>query len=127
MGVANIVLARKNLSRQLNVSQRKSWLIDFSDGAAVDKQHVAAARHAVQNVAAESGIEVFLYGVGAGADMTFLHSIEQADRPAELLRSEKNFAELFQWLSNSLRIVSQTTPGRSTVLSSVNGKSIITQ
>lgn len=125
--IAYIIAARKMLRNQLNVSQRKSCLIEFTDGEATDKQHEEAARQAVQRVAAESGIDVFLFGVGAGADMRFLHSIEQPERPAELLTSEKNFADLFRWLSNSLRIVSQTNPGKSTEILSVNGKRIRTQ
>lgn len=126
-GIAFIMAARNMLRTQLNVSQRKSWLIEFTDGEATDIEHAAAARHAVRNVAAENGIDVFLYGVGEGADMAFLHSIEQQERPAELLKSETNFADLFRWLHQSLRSVSQKPPGKSTDISSPNGNLFKTQ
>lgn len=125
--VAYVAAARKMLRSQLNVSQRKSYIIEFTDGEAGDKHHQEAARHAIQQVAVESGIEVYLFGVGPSADMRFLHSLEQPGRAAESLNSEKNFADLFRWLTQSLRIVSQARPGRSTEILSVNGNPIRTQ
>lgn len=125
--VAFMLAARKLIRNQLHIAQKKSWVIQFTDGAATDEERHAEARHAIQTVAMENGIEVYLFGVGQDADMKFLHTLEQPGRPAEKLTSEKNFADLFRWLHNSLRIVSQTAPGRGTDLPSVNGALFKTQ
>jgi uncharacterized protein YegL len=118
---------RKLIRTQFNLVQKNSMLIEFTDGSAGDRELAEEARIAIQTTAMQNNIEVHLFGVGREADMEFLQYLAQHGRPAERLDGEKNFAELFAWLYQSLRVVSQAIPGREIEIRSVNGSWIKTQ
>lgn len=122
-----LIEARKFVRRIFHVDQRHAWLIEMTDGSPTDGNVYEAARKAVQEVALENGIEVYLFGVGSGADMGFLRSIEQPGRPAEPLSGDKDFARLFDWLKRSQMSVSRSLPGEVMEIPSISGALIKTQ
>ena len=122
-----LIAGNKLVRRALNVHQRKSWLIEMSDGHATDLEREAEARKAMHETAPQNGIETFFFGVGPNANMDFLNSIAQPGRPAELLDDKKDFAALFAWLKKSLRAVSASGQGQVLEIPSVKGNLIRTQ
>lgn len=123
-----LIKAQRKLVRAcLQVDQRRSWLIETTDGYASDPGRSEEARNAIQNVAVEAGIEVYLFGMGEGANMSFLQSLAQPERPAELLSSDRDFAKLFKWISNSLHITSRSIAGEVAEIPSISGRLIPTE
>ena len=123
-----LLRARRQLVQSvLHVDQRHSWLIEMTDGFPSDSHRADEARRAIQEIAVAEGIEVYLFGLGEGADMRFLQSIAQEGRPAELLNSDRDFATLFAWLKKSLRIVSRSIMGTVTEFESLSGRIIRTE
>jgi uncharacterized protein YegL len=63
--------------------------------------------------------------MGEAADMQFLNSIAQPGRPAERLTSDRDFARLFRWLSDSLKVVSRSQHGAVIEIESFSGSKLI--
>lgn len=123
-----LLKARRNLVQEMfHVDQRHAWIVEMTDGVPTDSGRAAEARKAIQEEALEAGIEVYLFGVGEGADMRFLQSVAQADRPAEMLDSDRDFAKLFNWIYESLRITSRSMTGTVTEIESLSGRIIRTE
>ncbi len=124
----NLIKARRALVQSvLNVDQRHAWLIEMTDGCPTDTARAGEAQRAIQEVAPEAGIEVYLFGLGDGADMRFLGSLAQPERPAEMLSSCRDFAALFRWITSSLRITSRSIAGAVTQIESLSGRTIPTE
>ena len=123
-----LLSARRQLVRSLfKVDQRHAWLVEATDGYFSDCERLDEARHAIQVAAVEAGIEVYLFGMGEGANMSLLQSLAQPERPAELLRSDRDFAALFKWVSTSLKITSQSIAGQIIEIPSITGQLIRTE
>ncbi len=107
---------RKEIIRQNGVGLYRPWVFLITDGGPTDAwQHAATA---VQQGEASKSFAFFSVGV-AGADMVMLTQLNPARAPLSL--SGVKFRELFQWLSASLKSVSQSTPGDTVALTSPKG------
>ena len=111
-----LLRTRKELIRQNGVGLYRPWVFLITDGAPTDSWKAAAAE--VQRGEAAKSFAFFSVGV-AGADMDMLRQLNPAREPLTL--SGLKFRELFQWLSASLKSVSQSTPGDAVRLSSPKG------
>ncbi|MFC6619060.1 vWA domain-containing protein [Deinococcus radiophilus] len=106
---------RKETIRQNGVALYRPWVFLITDGAPTDDWHAAAA--AVREGEAAKSFAFFSVGV-QGADLSVLGQIGGRE---PLMLSGVRFRELFQWLSSSLRSVSQSMPGDRVVLESPAG------
>jgi uncharacterized protein YegL len=103
------VLARKQTYKDAGLEYFRPWIFVITDGAPTDGAQFTTAAARVREVEAKKGVTVFGVGV-AGADMTTLGQIS-ARAPVALAGLE--FIKMFEWLSASMSVVSQSTPGAS--------------
>jgi uncharacterized protein YegL len=111
----DLVESRKAEYRSNGISFYRPWVFLITDGAPTDDWRSAAAR--VREGEASKKYALFSVGV-EGADFDVLRQI--AVREPLKLEGLK-FRELFQWLSNSMKAVSQSTPGTKVKLESPAG------
>ena len=98
----DLVQQRKDVYRQAGIAYYRPWIFVITDGAPTDSW--TAAARAVKEGEASSAFSLFAVGVD-GADMKTLSEIAVRD-PIKL--KGLRFAELFRWLSNSLKGVSRS-------------------
>jgi uncharacterized protein YegL len=96
---------RKSMYRSNGISYYRPWIFLITDGAPTDD--VTAATAQVREGEASKNFAFFAVGV-ENADMTRLAQISVRE-PMKLKGLQ--FRSLFQWLSSSMRAVSQSTPG----------------
>ncbi len=77
----------------------------------------------VRQFAAEKRVQFYAVGV-QGADMNTLSQIAPTNKPPLMLQG-LNFSKLFEWLSNSMSVVSASKPGDQTALPPVNAWAVI--
>ncbi|ADY26619.1 von Willebrand factor type A [Deinococcus proteolyticus MRP] len=106
---------RKETIRQGGVGLYRPWVFLITDGAPTDDWHQAAAE--IKRGEASKAFAFFSVGVD-DADM---HMLSQLSERAPLKLQGLKFRELFQWLSASLKSVSQSTPGDRVALSNPAG------
>lgn len=107
--------ARKAIYQEAGVSYYRPWVFLITDGAPTDSWTRAAA--AIREGEASNNFAFFAVGV-QGADMQTLAKISQRE-PLKL--KGLRFAELFRWLSNSLKAVSKSSPGDTIALPPPSG------
>jgi uncharacterized protein YegL len=113
-GIA-MIQERKQEYRESGISFYRPWIFLITDGAPTDHWHNAAA--AIREGETSKSFAFFAVGV-KNANMDILRQLSVR----EPLRLEGlKFKELFQWLSNSMRSVSQSTPGNQVALPSPEG------
>jgi uncharacterized protein YegL len=107
---------RKEVIRQNGVGLYRPWVFLITDGGPTDAWQQAAA--AVRQGEDTKSFAFFSVGV-AGADMAMLRQLNPAREPVPLRGTD--FRGMFQWLSASLKSVSQSTPGDAVALTSPKG------
>ena len=99
----DLVKQRKDVYREAGIAYYRPWIFVITDGSPTDSW--TAAARAVKEGEASNAFSLFAVGV-EGADMETLKQI--AVREPIRLKGLR-FAELFRWLSNSLKSVSRST------------------
>lgn len=110
-----LVRQRKEEYRTNGISFYRPWIFLITDGGPTDEWQSAAAM--VREGEASKSFAFFAVGV-AGANMDVLKQISVRD-PLKL--EGLKFRELFQWLSNSMKSVSQSVPGTAVPIQSPKG------
>lgn len=111
----DLVESRKSTFRQNGISFYRPWIFLITDGAPTDDWKTAAAQ--IREGEASKKFAFFAVGV-EGADFSVLRQISIRE-PLKL--DGLKFKELFQWLSNSMKSVSQSTLGTEVKLESPAG------
>lgn len=111
----NMLEQRKAEYRNAGIVHYRPWVFMITDGAPTDEWMTAAA--AIREAEASKKLAFFAVGV-AGARMDILSQIS-VRQPLKL--DGMKFRELFQWLSASMKSVSQSTPGAEVALIAPSG------
>jgi uncharacterized protein YegL len=107
---------RKDIYKQNGIDYFRPWLFLISDGEPTDEWQTAAAT--VQQEEARKGLSFYSVAV-RGAKLDTLARFSTQRTPLRL--KGLAFNELFEWLSRSLSVVSQSKPGEQVPLPSVDG------
>src|SRR5262245_55426841 len=110
-----LVKQRKEEYRANGISFYRPWVFLVTDGGPTDAWHSAAAM--VREGETSKSFAFFAVGV-QGANMDILKQIAIRD-PLKL--QGLKFRDLFQWLSNSMKSVSRSTPGATVPMASPSG------
>jgi uncharacterized protein YegL len=106
----NQLLARKQQYKEAGLDYFRPWLFVITDGAPTDGAYYTKAAERVREEEGKRAVTVFGVGV-EGADMEVLAMLSTQRQPLAL--DGLKFTEMFQWLSQSMSIVTQSTPGGS--------------
>jgi len=101
----DMVTARKQVYRSQGIAFYRPWIFLITDGAPTDEWQHAAAR--VKEGESAKNFAFFCVGV-EGANFEILQQLSVRE-PLKL--KGLKFRDLFQWLSNSQKSVSRSTPG----------------
>jgi uncharacterized protein YegL len=101
----NSLEQRKSIYRSNGISYFRPWIFLITDGAPTDNWQTAAMQ--LREGEKQKSFAFFAVGV-EGARMDILQQISVRD-PIKL--QGLKFRELFQWLSSSMKSVSQSVPG----------------
>lgn len=111
----NLLQSRKETYKAHGIAYYRPWVFLITDGSPTDVWQNAAYR--VQSGEKSKSFAFFCIGI-ENARMDILAQISTR-QPLKL--RELRFRELFQWLSSSLKSVSQSTPGDRVILQSPQG------
>jgi uncharacterized protein YegL len=114
---------RKALYKQGGMDYFRPWMIIITDGEPTDEGEWEAAADQLRQEEARKGVLVYPIGVEK-ADLSKLARFSDQRKPLRL--KGLAFRELFQWLSKSLSIVSQSRPGDKVALPPVGWSEVDT-
>ncbi len=101
--------AEKQSFKQAGVAYTRPWMFLMSDGAPTDDWQGAAER--CRQAERSNKVAVFPVAVGEGANKNVLGQFSNRGMAAVKVLQGLRFCELFLWLSTSMKVVSQSTPG----------------
>ena len=104
----NLLENRKREYQDAGVDYFQPWLVLMTDGKPTEDNYRESAQE-VTNLVLEKRLSVFPIGIGDGADMKVL-ALFSPKRPPLKLKGIR-FKEFFEWLSKSVSVTSQSTPG----------------
>lgn len=99
---------RKKEYQDAGVDYFQPWLVLMTDGQPTDKTHIEVSNKVVKLVNKKK-LTIFPIGIGEGADIDVL-AMFSPKRPPLRLKGLR-FKEFFEWLSASVSVTSQSTPG----------------
>ncbi len=108
-----ILEKRKKEYSNAGVDYYQPWLVVMTDGFPTDDSHIEVSKK-VSALVNEKKLTLFPIGIGDGADMATLKMFSPKRPPLKL--KGLNFKEFFEWLSQSVGRVSQSSPGDSVAL-----------
>ena len=98
---------RKNEYKNEMVEYFQPWMVLMTDGQPTD--HYESSALEISSLVNERKMTIFPIGVGDGADMNVLKEFSPTREPLKL--QGLDFKGFFEWLSQSVTIVSQSIPG----------------
>ena len=98
---------RKREYKDEMVEYFQPWMVLMTDGQPTDN-HESSARK-ISNLIQDKKMTIFPIGIGDGVDMNVLKEFSPTREPLKL--RGLNFKGFFEWLSQSVTIVSQSIPG----------------
>lgn len=108
---------RKKKYQDVGVEYYQPWLVLMTDGQPTDD--IVNATILTNDLINSKKLSLFSIAIGAGANMRALSLFSSVRDPLKL--KGLNFAEFFEWLSQSTKNTSQSTPGDSVKLPSIKG------
>lgn len=103
----DVLEARKKTYASLGIDYYQPWLVLMTDGAPTDDITAAAAR--TRELINNNKLTIFPIGIGSEAHIPTLQQFSPKLPPVKL--KGLNFNEFFIWLSQSITMKSQSTPG----------------
>ncbi len=101
---------RKSEFSNKGVDYYQPWLVLMSDGGPTDNISTAVRR--VQKLSSKKKLTVFSVAIGDNADIDVLKQFSSMKNNLVLkVKSAEHFKEFFEWLSQSVSVVSQSVPG----------------
>ncbi|MCI6981587.1 MAG: VWA domain-containing protein [Akkermansia muciniphila] len=111
---------RKNDYRRNGVDYYQPWLVIMTDGEPNgDENELERAISRTCNMVNGRKLTLFPIGIGGDADMEVLRRFSPKRTPLRL--RGLNFREFFTWLSQSVAVVSQSTPGETGIKLDLEG------
>ncbi|MBW4497752.1 MAG: VWA domain-containing protein [Oscillatoria princeps RMCB-10] len=108
----DVLADRKETYKNNGIQYYRPWVFLITDGSPTDSWQNAAQR--VRK--AESDRKLMFFAVGVqGADLNILSQIAPTERPPLLLNG-LDFKSMFLWLSQSMKQVSRSKPGATTMV-----------
>jgi uncharacterized protein YegL len=114
---------RKRIYQQSGISYYQPWMVLMTDGEPTDEWKYASDR--VHQLSKQKKLSFFGIAVGDAANMEILKMICPPERPPVRLRGLQ-FNSFFEWLSQSMSMVSCSTTGSSVNLPEIRGWADIT-
>jgi uncharacterized protein YegL len=113
-----ILEERKKEYKEAGVDYFQPWLVLMTDGVPTDMQIIPSATKKTNNLINEKKLTLYSIGVGNNADMRQLSQFDLSKPPLKL--DGLKFKEFFEWLSQSVSVVSNSTPGDGTLKMDLN-------
>lgn len=102
-----LLTERKEEYRSLGVEYYQPWLVLMTDGQSTDS--ISKATTITSQMVEEKKLSIFPIAIGAGANLVELGKFSPQRQPLKL--KGLNFREFFEWLKESAKSTSQSTPG----------------
>ena len=103
----DLLESRKREYQEAGVDYYQPWMVLMTDGQPTEEID-GAVRRTVESINTRK-LTIFPIGIGDAADMNVLQSFSPKRSPLKL--QGLKFSEFFEWLSQSVSIVSQSIPG----------------
>jgi len=107
-----ILNKRKMEYKEAGVEYYQPWLVLMTDGQPTDS--ISNATKLTEKMVKDGTLSLFPIAIGAGANLIELGKFSSKRTPLAL--KGLNFREFFEWLKESCKTTSQSTPGQSIVL-----------
>lgn len=112
---------RKAEYRKKGIDYWQPWLVLMTDGQATDNIDKAAEQ--CSKLVDEGKLVIFPLALGRGANLEELKAFSPKRAPLRL--NEHKLSEFFNWLSQSVRTTSQSTPGATVKLPDVSSWAVL--